>query len=146
MKVVIVYSSRYGNGKKCVDCVGARMRERGHDVQVVSAPASDPAQIPSADMYIFSGATEAFGIAWGLKRYLKAMPVLEGRRYALINTHALKKPRALPKMEKILSGKKKMVKLGEIDFMVGEGTDRGLGLPQDYQERLALWVDSLIGA
>jgi flavorubredoxin len=141
MKIVMVYSSRYGNGKKCVDCVNAQLKAKGHEVQILNAPESNPAQIPPADMYIFSGAAEAFSIAKGLKNYLVSMPVLEGRKYALINTHGMKKPRALPKMEKILSGKKKMIKVGEIDFRVGDGAQQGNGLPEGYQAQLASLVD-----
>jgi flavodoxin len=140
MKVVIVYSSRYGNGKKCVDCVDARFRAKGHSVQVLNAPSSDPAQIPPADIYVFSGATEAFGLAKPMRQYLAGLPELADRKYALINTHGMKKPRGLPKMEKILSGKK-MVKVGVIDFQVGEGSDKGNGLPAGYEARLAEWSD-----
>jgi hypothetical protein len=107
---------------------------------VQNAPESDPAQIPPADLYVFSGATEAFGLAKGIKQYLAGLPELSGRRYALINTHSMKKARGLPKMEKILAGKK-MVKAGEIDFQVGDGTDKGNGLPAGYEARLAQWVD-----
>jgi flavodoxin len=143
MKVVMVYFSRYGNGKKCVDCVDAELKAKSHEVLILNAPESDPAKIPRADMYIFSGATEAFGIAKEIRSYLEAMPVLEGQKYALINTHGMKKPRALPKMEKILSGKKKMVRVGEIHFQVGEGTQQGNGLPEGYQAQLAGWVKGL---
>ena len=142
MKVVIVYSSRYGNGKKCVDCVEARLKAKGHGVQVLVASQSDPAQIPAADLYVFSGAAEKFGLAGPIKKYLKGLPELAGRRYALINTHALKKPRGLPRMEKILSGKK-MVKAAEIDFQVGAGSQQGNGLPAGYDVRLAEWTDRL---
>jgi flavodoxin len=140
MKFVIVYSSRWGNGKKCVDCVDAALKSRGHEVQVLNAPESNPAQIPPADMYIFSGATEAFGIARAIKDYLIAMPELEGKRYALINTHGMKKPRALPKMEKILTKKKKMVKVSEIHFQVGEDANLGNALPAGYEAQLVQWV------
>jgi len=140
MKVVIVYSSRYGNGKKCVDCVDARLKAKGHSVQVQNAPESDPAQIPPADLYVFSGAAEAFGLARPIKQYLLGLPELSGRKYALINTHSMKKARGLPRMEKILTGKK-MVKVGEIDFQVGDGTDKGNGLPAGYEARLAQWAD-----
>lgn len=143
MKVVIVYSSRYGNGRKCVECVEARLRAKGHSVQVLAASQSDPAQIPPADLYVFSGATEAFGIAKPIKHYLNGLPELSGRRYALINTHALKKARALPKMEKILSDKKRMVKAADIHFQVGEGSQQGNGLPAGYEVELARWADGL---
>lgn len=141
MKVVIAYSSRYGNGKKCVDCVDAALKAKGHEVQVLNAPESDPAQIPPADIYVFSGAAEAFGLAKGIRNYIENIPVLEGRKYALINTHGMKKPRALPKMEKILSGKKKMVKVSEIHFQVGKGAEQGNALPEGYQAQLAQWVN-----
>ncbi|MEM4728583.1 MAG: hypothetical protein QXH42_02320 [Thermoplasmata archaeon] len=144
MKVAIIYHSRYGNGKKCVDCVENLLKSGGHEVIVLSATQSSPAQIPPAELYIFSGATEAFSIARPLRTYLKGLPRLDGKRYGLINTHAMKKPRALPKMEKILSGKKGMVKVAEIDFRVGEGTDKGMGLPPDYEQRLAEWVKVLV--
>ena len=140
MKVVIVYSSRYGNGKKCVDCVDARLKVRGHDVQILNAQGSDPAQVPPADLYVFSGAAEAFGLAKPIKQYLLGLPELSGRKYALINTHGMKKARGLPRMEKILAGKK-MVKAGEIDFQVGDGTDKGNGLPDGYEAQLAQWAD-----
>ena len=143
MKVVVVYSSRYGNGKRCVDCVDAALKAKGHEVQILNAPESDPAQIPPADIYVFSGAAEAFGLAKGIRNYIENIPVLEGRKYALINTHGMKKPRGLPKMEKILSGKKRMVKVGEIHFQVGEGSQQGNGLPQDYKVQLTSWVDKL---
>jgi flavodoxin len=142
MKVVLAYSSRYGNGKKCVDCVEARLKAKGHSVQVLVAGQSDPAQIPPADLYVFSGATEAFGLAKGIKQYLAGLPELPGRKYALINTHAMKKARGLPRMEKILAGKG-MVKAGEIDFQVGDGADRGCGLPAGYEVRLSGWADGL---
>jgi len=140
MKVVIVYSSRYGNGKKCVDCVDGALKARGHEVQVLNAPQSSPAQIPPADMYVFSGAAEAFGLAKGIKDYMNNMPELQGKKYALINTHGMSKPRGLPKMEKILSGKKKMVKVSEIHFQVGKEANTGNGLPAGYEAQLVQWV------
>jgi flavodoxin len=145
MKVVMVYFSRYGNGKKCVDFVEGALKAKGHEVTVLNAGVSDPLQIPpEGELYIFSGAAEAFSIARELKSYMKAMPELAGRRYALINTHGLKKPRGLPKMEKILTGAKKMVKVGAIDFHVtGDGVQQGNGLPADYQAKLGAWVNGL---
>jgi len=142
MKVVIVYSSRYGNGKKCVDCVDGALKAKGHDVLVLNAPQSDPAHIPPADMYIFSGAAEAFGLAKGIKDYMKNIPEMNGKRYALINTHGMKKPRALPKMEKILS-KKGMVKASEIHFQVGKNAETGNGLPAGFDAQLIQWVAGL---
>jgi flavodoxin len=140
MKVVIVYFSRYGNGKKCVDCVESALEGLSHEVQVINVAAADPAQLPQADFYVFSGPAEQFGMATPLKKFMKEMPELAGKRYALINTHGLKKPRGLPRMEKF-AGAKKMVKVAEINFQVGKEANTGNGLPADYQARLSGWVN-----
>lgn len=141
MNIVIVYSSRFGNGKKCVDTVDEQLRIKGHEVKIINAQKADPSQLPPADIYIFSGATEAFNIAVGIRRYLKKLPQMDGKKYALINTHRMKKAIALKKMEKLLSGKKKMVKVAAIDFRVGDGTEQGNGLPKGYEDSLREWVE-----
>jgi flavodoxin len=142
MKFVIIYSSRYGNGKKCVDIVDEELKAKGHEVQVINAPEADPAKLPQADIYIFSGATEAFNIAVGIRKYLKKLPEMKEQKYALISTHAMKKAIALNKMEKLLT-KKKMVKVDTIDFRIGDGSTEGNGLPEGYEDRLRKWVEGI---
>lgn len=140
----MVYSSRFGNGKKCVDFVDEQLRTKGHEVQVINAPKADPTQIPPADMYIFSGATEAFSIARGIKKYLKKLPQMQGQKYALISTHAMDRAIALNKMEKLLSKKKKMVKVSTIDFKVNNRAQQGNGLPEGYEDSLREWVEGIV--
>jgi flavodoxin len=144
MKIAIIYSSRYGNGKKCVDFVDEKLRIKGHEVQVINAPDSNPTQIPPADLYIFSGATEAFSIARGIRGYLKKMPKMEGKKYAIMSTHAMDRAIALKKMEKLLSKKKKMSKVSTIDFKVTNKAQEGNGLPEGYQDDLQNWVEKLV--
>jgi flavodoxin len=143
MKYVIIYSSRYGNGKKCVDIVDEQLKAKGHDVRVINAPQADPGELPPADMYIFSGATEAFNIAVGIRKYLKRLPVMKGQKYALISTHGMKRAIALNKMEKLLTQKKKMVKVSSIDFRIGDGSSEGNGLPEGYEDKLKKWVEGI---
>jgi flavodoxin len=144
MKIVIIYSSRFGNGKKCVDVVDEQLRTKGHEVQVINAQKADSSQIPSADLYIFSGASEAFNIAKGIRKYLKKMPQMQGKKYALISTHAMKRAIALKKMEKLLSKKKKMQKVTTIDFKVNNKTaQQGNGLPEGYDDKLHDWVEGI---
>ena len=38
MKIAIIYASRFGNGKKCVDLVNEKLRAKGHEVQIINAP------------------------------------------------------------------------------------------------------------
>ena len=118
MKIAIIYSSRFGNGKKCVDFVDEQLRTKGHEVQVINAQNADPSQILPVDLYIFSGATEAFSIARGIKKYLKKMPSMDGKKYALISTHAMKRAIALKKMEKLLTKKKKMNKVAKMSIEI----------------------------
>jgi flavodoxin len=145
MKVVIIYSSRFGNGKKCVDFVNEQLKTKGHEVQVINAPEADPSHIPSADLYIFSGATEAFSIARGIKKYLKKMAKMNGQKYALMSTHAMDKAIALKKMDKLLSKKKKMRKVSSIDFKIDtKKSQEGNGLPVGYEDNLRDWVEKLV--
>lgn len=143
MKFVIIYSSRFGNGKKCVDIVEEHLRKKGHEVPVINAPQADPANIPPADMYIFSGASEAFNIAVGIRKYLKKLPVMKGQKYALISTHGMKRAIALNKMGKLLTRKRKMVKVGSIDFRIGDGSFEGNGLTEGYEDRLRKWIEGI---
>jgi flavodoxin len=145
MKIVMVYSSRYGNGKKCVDTVDEQLKTKGHEVLVINAQKADPSQLPPADLYIFSGATEAFNIAAGIRKYLKKMPQMEGKKYALISTHAMDKAIALNKMEKLLTKKKKMEKVSTIDFKVNNKmAQQGNGLPEGYEDNLREWVEGIV--
>ncbi|UCH88457.1 MAG: flavodoxin family protein [Thermoplasmata archaeon] len=141
MKCAIIYSSRYGNGKKCVDVVNEQLKKKGHQVQVINAQEADPKKIPEADLYIFSGASEAFGIAAGIKGYLKNLPSMEGKKFALMSTHRMKKAIALNKMDKLLTSKKKMAKVAAIDFRVEGEVEQGKGLPSDYKNSLREWVE-----
>ncbi|UCE38734.1 MAG: flavodoxin family protein [Thermoplasmata archaeon] len=144
MNIVIVYSSRFGNGKKCVDTVDEQLRIKGHEVKIINAQKADPSQLPPADIYIFSGATEAFNIAVGIRRYLKKLPQMDGKKYALICTHAMNRAIALNKMEKLLSKKKKMVKVAAIDFKVNNKAQQGNGLPEGYEDSLREWVEGIV--
>ena len=70
-----------------------------------------------------------------MKKLMKALRNLEGRRYAAINTHGLGIGNGLGKMNRMLS-KSGMAKVAEIDFRVGEGTDKGNGLPEGWEKTL----------
>lgn len=141
MKFVIAYSSRFGNGKRAVDVVEAELKAREHEVQVVNVQDADPARIPPADLYIFSAASEKFSLAVPMKKYLKKLPKKEQEKYALIITHAMdKKLMALPKMEKFLKKAGMVEAKPHIDFKIGDGSTKGDGMPDGYEEKLKEWV------
>jgi flavodoxin len=141
MNYVIVYWSRYGNGKKIVDYLSEKLNEKEVKTQILKTDEADPTSMPKADLYIFSAPTEAFNIQNNMKNFMKKLEGMEEKRYGIINTHGMKKNR-LPKMEKLLS-KKNMVKVAEVDFQVGTDAKSGNGLMNGWEADLDEFVGKL---
>jgi flavodoxin len=137
MKYVVAYWSRYGNNKKIAERLESLLKPKG-EVQLVVA--AEGAKLPDADVYIFSAASEKFSINSEMKSLMKGLRGMEGKKYALVNTHGLGWKFGLGKMTKMLS-KSGMAKAAELDLRVGEGTDRGEGLPEGWEGK----VDALAG-
>lgn len=135
MKYVVVYFSRYGNGKKLVEYLGEKLKENKGTVQLFKVNEVDSGKLPEADVYVFSAAAEALSLQRDMKTFLKNLSGMDGKKYGIINTHGMKKDR-LDKMEKILS-KKTMIKMAEVEFHVqGDGVQSGNGLPSGWESRL----------
>jgi flavodoxin len=135
MSYVIVYWSRYGNGKKVVDTLAGKLKDKSGEIQVFKTDEADPTAMPEADIYVFSAAQEAFNLQKNMKKFMKKLEGMDNKKYGIINTHAMKNKNALPKMEKLLS-KKKMVKVAEVDFRVGDGSQTGDGLMEGWEDKL----------
>jgi flavodoxin len=133
MKYVIVYWSRYGNGKKIVNYLAEKLKKKG-ETQILKTDEANPNAMPKADLYIFSAATEAFNIQKNMKKLMKNLNGMEEKKYGIINTHAMKKSR-LQKMEKLLNDKK-MIKVAEVDFRIGDGSQTGNGLMEGWEIKL----------
>ena len=135
MKYVIVYRSRYGNGKKLVEHLAGTLNEKKGETQIFKTDEANPTAMPQADVYVFSAATEALSIQRDMKKFIKNLQGMEGKKYGIINTYGMKKDR-LDKMEKLLS-KKKMVKIAGVEFHVeGEGVQTGNGLITGSETKL----------
>ncbi len=131
MNCVIVYWSRYGNGKKIVEYLGSTLEKKKVKVEILKIDAADPTSLPAANVYVFSAPTEAFGIQRDMKKFMKNVEGLDQKKFGLINTHSMKKS-VLPKMEKILSNKN-MVMAAGVDFQVGGSVKTGDGLKEGWQ-------------
>jgi flavodoxin len=142
MKAVIVYWSRYGNGKIIVHQLGKKIEEKGDKVQIFKTDEVDPTAMPQADLYIFSAPTEAFNIQRNMRTFIKKLEAMEGKKYGIINTHAMKK-NWLTKMEKMLS-KKKMIKAASVDFRVGKEANTGQGLTEGWEKKLNVFAKELL--
>jgi flavodoxin len=142
MKYVIVYRSRYGNGKKIVEYLAKKLKEKKEEIQIFTTDKADPTSIPPADLYIFSAPTEAFNIQRNMRKFLKKLKGLEGKKYGIINTHSMKNKNWLHKMEKILL-KKRMVKVAAVDFQVGDGFRTGDGLLDGWTLKVDAFIKKL---
>lgn len=139
MKYAIIYYSRFGNNKKIVEHLAQILMKKGQ-VQVLTADKTK--SLPPADVYVFSAAAERFSIQSDMKTLMKNLIGMEGKKYAIINTHALKFKSWLGRMDKLLS-KSGMAKIAEIDFRVGDGTKKGSGLAEGWEKRLEEFAGKL---
>ena len=142
MDGVIVYWSRYGNGKRVIGHLEKRMKEKGINTQVMKTDSADPTKMPDADFYVFSSPTEAFRVQKNMRKFMKKLERMEGKNYGIINTHGMKR-NWLKSMEKVLSKKKKMNKVASIDFKVGKKADTGNDLPKGWEMELDEFVEKL---
>lgn len=111
MKIVISYSSKFGNGKKCVEELKDILEKSDNDVEIFSISQTDPDTLPEADLYIFSSPVRKFMLPRETKVFLKGFkPKKEDAKYALMTTHGLAKPMAFKRMDRIL-GKKTLDKV-----------------------------------
>lgn len=141
MRYVLVYWSRYGNGKKIVEHLAERLEQKGGQTQIFRTDEVDPSALPEADRYVFSAPTEAFNIQRDMRKFMKNLQGMDGKKYGIINTHAMKR-NWLSKMEKLLS-KRNMVKIAGVDFQMGKEAQSGNGLMTGWEDRLEEFADKL---
>jgi menaquinone-dependent protoporphyrinogen IX oxidase len=136
MKYVMVYWSRFGHNKKIVEKLSKKLKEKGAETKIFKTDETDPKKIPEADTYIFSASAEAFRVQKNMRKFMKNLEGTGGKKYGIINTHALKRKNWLKGMDKILS-KKNMKKVAEMDFHIGkEGQEQGEGFTENWEEKI----------
>ncbi len=134
MKYVMVYWSRYGHNKKLVESLAEKLKKNGGETQIFMTGQTNPTALPNADVYIFSAAAEKFTLQSNMKSFMKKISRMDGKKYGIMNTHAMKKSK-LAKMEKLLS-QKNMVKIAEIDFRIGKNMSSGNAFLGDWEAKL----------
>ena len=134
MKYVIVYWSRYGNGKKLVEHLAKILKKKRAETQIFTTDEANPAAMPPADLYVFSAPTEIHNLQKNMRSFMKHLKGMEGKKYGIINTYGLKR-NWLFKMEKLLS-KKNMAKVAEADFHVKNDVQGGNGLPTGWETKI----------
>lgn len=141
MKFVIVYWTRYGNNKKIVDYLAVKLKAKG-EVHVFKTDEADPTAMPAADFYIFSAAAEKFMVQKDMRKLMKKLKGMDGKKYGIINTHGSKNKNWLAPMAKILD-KKNMVKVAETDFAVEGSIGSGTHLQEGWEAKLDAFADKL---
>ena len=141
MKYVIVYWSRYGNGKKIVTTLADKLKQKDVDTQMFTTDEANPSAMPEADMYIFSAPAEAFNVQKNMRKFMKQLTNMDNKKFGIINTHGMNRS-WLRKMELLLT-KKHMVKVAEVDFQVGKAANTGNGLMDGWEVKLDGFVKQL---
>ncbi|MBC7081372.1 MAG: flavodoxin family protein [Thermoplasmatales archaeon] len=137
MKVCIIYDSKYGNGKKCIDYISELIGKK-HKVEIFSADEVKPQNI-EADLYIFSSPTHIGSPTRKIKKILKKISK-ENAKYALMTTCIDEKTKSIEKMEKILS-KKGMKKVADVKIKVN-----GIKGPleSNYKEKIEEFLKKIL--
>jgi flavorubredoxin len=121
MKVCILYDSKFGTGKTCMEYLGSIIQDKGNDVDIYSVKEISPNSVPDADLYIFSAPTHLANVSGKMKGFLKKIENKEGKKYSVITTcMAPDKSSATETMEKILNEKGMRRAAGSIKIMVKE--------------------------
>ena len=142
MKYIIVYWSRYGNGKKIVNYLSSKLNDKKVETKIFKTDETNPSKLPEADLYVFSAPTEALNIQRNMRKFIKNLEGMNEKKYGIINTHAMKR-NLLFKMEKLLS-KKNMTKVASVDFQIGEGSQNGEGLIDGWESMVDEFVGQLL--
>ena len=130
-----MYWSRFGNGKKLVEHLAGKLKEKNGAPQLFKTDEADPAAMPEADVYVFSAPAEVMNLQKNMRKFMKKLKGMDGKKYGIINTYGMEKDR-LDKMEKLLS-KKKMIKVASVEFHVeGDGVQTGNGLMKGWEGKL----------
>jgi len=141
MNTIIVYWSRYGNGKKVVDYLSDNLKKNNVETQVFKTDELDPTKMPKADLYIFSAPAEAFNVQKNMRRFMKKLEDMDNKKYGIINTHGMER-NWLGKMDKLLL-KKNMVKVANVDFKVGKDANSGNALEDGWESKVEDFVTRL---
>ena len=134
MKIEYLHASKFGNGAMVAAEFARAMAARGVSVEVHHIREARPAELPAADLYVFSSPGRFGKPIGGMRRFLAKVTLPAGTDYAVLTTEAAPKPdrrtgrvpteeelarwqRVRPIMNEILQGKG-LVKVAEDKILV----------------------------
>jgi hypothetical protein len=158
MTIEYLHASKFGHGATVAAYVKERMAAEGVAVDVHHVREMRPAELPAADLYVFSSPGRFGKPIRGMRRFLQKIELPAGARYAILTTEATPKPdkqtgqmpteeelvaehqRVRPIMNEILEGKG-LVKVAENKLYVS-----GLKGPleESWQEKVNAFVAEIL--
>jgi menaquinone-dependent protoporphyrinogen IX oxidase len=92
MKIEYLHASKYGNGAMVAEEFSKQMAAKGITVGVHHIREAKPAELPPADLYLFSSPGRFGKPIGGMRRFLKKLELPAGTRYVLVTTEAAPRP------------------------------------------------------
>jgi menaquinone-dependent protoporphyrinogen IX oxidase len=156
MKIEYVHASKFGNGAMVAEEFSRQMAAKGVTVDVHHIRDAQPAQLPPADLYLFSSPGRIGKPIGGMRRFLKRVGLPAGTKYAVLTTEAAPRPdrktgkmpteeelaryqRVRPIMNEILQGKG-LVEVAEDKILV---TGIKGPLEDGWQQKVAAFADRI---
>jgi menaquinone-dependent protoporphyrinogen IX oxidase len=91
MKIEYLHASKYGNGALVADEFKKAMAGKGVDVDIHHIREVSPSQVAHAEVYVFSSPGRFGKPIRGMRRFLQALSLPAGTRYAVFTTEAAPK-------------------------------------------------------
>jgi len=92
MRIEYLHASKFGNGAAVAAEFKQQTAVKGVVVEVHHIRDVRPAELSSADLYVFSSPGRMGKPIRGMRRFLKQVELPEGTRYAILTTEAAPKP------------------------------------------------------
>ncbi len=142
MKIIVIYESKFGNGKKLSEELVEILKGKGQESEAFSINNVKPKNLPAADIYVFSSPTRVFMLPIRMKLFIKRfIPKKAKAKYALMTTYMDPRVKALKAMDKLMRSKK-MGKASN-DFKVKVLDLKG-PLEEGYRKGLEQFADNIL--
>ena len=92
MRIEYLHASKFGNGAMVAAHFKEKVAAQGFDVDVHHIREVRPAELPPADVYVFSSPGRFGKPIRAMGRFLKQVSLPVGTRYAILTTEAMPKP------------------------------------------------------
>ncbi len=162
MKIEYLHASKFGNGATVAAYVKEQLAAAGVDVDVHHIREVRPAELPPADLYVFSSPGRFGKPIRGTRRFLKKVALPPGTPYAILTTEAGPKPDKtgrMPSEEELAKAEEELAKYQRVrpimnEILQGKGlvsvaedkvhvTGLKGPLEEGWQEKVRSFVDQI---